>query len=121
MARNVFVTRLHVRYDADHFPEDLIFQETGDRSNFQGRYVLRHAWNGEATCEAAKEYKIRVKARMESEAKKLASLTGWDIDKIRDKMDLDNMVDIDSFFMLKPPLVLLTGCFVLFSIHIFVL
>jgi len=96
MARNVFITRLHVRYDAEHFPEDLIFQETGDRTNFQGRYVLRHAWNGEATCEAAKEYKVRVKTRMEGEAKKLASLTGWDINEIRDKMDLDNMVDIDN-------------------------
>jgi len=96
MARNVFITRLHVRYDAEHFPEDLIFQETGDRTNFQGRYVLRHAWNGEATCEAAKEYRVRVKTRMESEAKKLASLTGWDINEIRDKMDLDNMVDIDN-------------------------
>ena len=96
MARDVYVTRLHVRYDAGHFPEDLIFQETGDRTNFQGRYVLRHAWNGEATCEAAKEYKVRVKTRMESEAMKLASLTGWDIDEIRDKMDLDNMVHIDN-------------------------
>src|SRR5947207_2882984 len=27
---NVFLTRLHVRYDAAHFPEDLVFQETGD-------------------------------------------------------------------------------------------
>jgi len=96
LARNVFITRLHVRYDAEHFPEDLIFQETGDRTNFQGRYVLRHAWNGEATCEAAKEYKVRVKTRMESEAKKLASLTGWDINEIKDKMDIDNMVDIDN-------------------------
>jgi len=33
---------------------------------------------------------------MESEAMKLASLTGWDINEIRDKMDLDNMVDIDN-------------------------
>src|SRR5207249_3987984 len=31
---NVFLTRLHVRYDAAHFPEDLTFQETGDRQNF---------------------------------------------------------------------------------------
>ena len=96
MARNVFITRLHVRYDAEHFPEDLIFQETGDRTNFQGRYVLRHAWNGEATCEAAKEYKVRVKTRMEGEAMKLASLTGWDIDEIREKMNLDEMIDIDN-------------------------
>ena len=34
---NVFVTRLHVRYDANSFPEDLVLQETKDRSNFQGR------------------------------------------------------------------------------------
>ena len=27
-AQNVFLTRLHVRYDAAHFPEDLVFQET---------------------------------------------------------------------------------------------
>ena len=37
-----FVTRLHVRYDRAHFPEDLVFQETGDRSvlwpaHFAGR------------------------------------------------------------------------------------
>ena len=54
---DVFVTRLHVRYDAAHFPEDLVFQETADRSNFQGRYVLRHPWKGEAQCEAAARYR----------------------------------------------------------------
>ncbi|MEN8218569.1 MAG: hypothetical protein ABFS56_19815 [Pseudomonadota bacterium] len=27
-------------------PEDLVFQETADSSNFQGRYVLRHPWTG---------------------------------------------------------------------------
>ena len=41
-ARNVFVTRMHVRYDAQRFPEDLVLQETADRNNFQARYVLRH-------------------------------------------------------------------------------
>ena len=41
-SRNAFVTRLHVRYDRAHFPEDLMLQETADRENFQGRYVLRH-------------------------------------------------------------------------------
>jgi len=38
---------MHLRYDAAHFPEDLVFQETGDRGNFQGRYVLRHPWTGD--------------------------------------------------------------------------
>ena len=45
---DTFVTRLHVRYDATHFPDDLVFQETADRANYQGRYVLRHAFTGEA-------------------------------------------------------------------------
>ena len=45
----VFVTRMHVRYDAETFPEDLVFLETSDRTNFQGRYILRHPWTGEAT------------------------------------------------------------------------
>src|SRR5262245_52427367 len=41
---NAYVTRLHVRYDGKTFPEDLALMETGDRGNFQGRYVLRHPW-----------------------------------------------------------------------------
>ena len=81
--QNVFVTRLHVRYDKAHFPEDLVFQETGDRTNFQGRYVMRHAWTGTATCAAAETYRRELVARREREAQTLASLTGWTIDDIR--------------------------------------
>ncbi len=44
----VMVTRLHVRYTPQTFPEDLMFQETADRENFQARYVLRHPWRGRA-------------------------------------------------------------------------
>jgi len=85
-AVDVFVTRLHVRYDAAHFPEDLVFQETADRTNFQGRYVLRHPWKGEATCEAAQRYRESLRARAEQEAGALASLTGWPIEDIRRKV-----------------------------------
>ncbi|WP_428409836.1 DUF2330 domain-containing protein [Hyphococcus sp.] len=86
-AQDVFVTRLHVSYDAEHFPEDLMFKETGDRSNYQGRYVLRHPYKGDATCEAADAYRAELPKRFEAEAQTLASLTGWDIDDIREKMD----------------------------------
>jgi hypothetical protein len=86
-AGNVFMTRLHVRYDAAHFPEDLVFQETADRQNFQGRYVLRHDWTGSATCEAATQYRRQLPARHEQEAQNLASLTGWDISQIRGAMN----------------------------------
>ena len=87
-AANVFLTRLHVRYDAAHFPEDLVFQETGDRGNFQGRYVLRHAFTGDATCSAANDYRRSVVERHARESEQLASLTGWDLAEIRKKNGL---------------------------------
>ena len=95
-AQDVFVTRLHVSYDAEHFPEDLMFKETGDRSNYQGRYVLQHPYKGDATCEAAETYRAELPKRFEQEAQTLANLTGWDIDDIRDKMK-----DADQSF--EPP------------------
>jgi hypothetical protein len=86
-AQNVFITRLHVRYDRDRFPEDLFFQETADRANFQGRYVLRHPYRGELDdCPAARTYYERLRQRQEEEARTLANLTGWDINEIRRKM-----------------------------------
>jgi hypothetical protein len=87
-AQNVFLTRLHLRYDAAHFPEDLVFQETADRENFQGRFVLRHPWAGGGTCEAARSYRRELPKRYETQAETLASLTGWDVSKIRKRMNL---------------------------------
>lgn len=85
---SAFVTRLHVRYDAEHFPEDLVFQETSDHENFQGRYVLRHAFKGEASCQAADDYREDLRGRRETEVQTLASLTGWDVAQLRKKMNL---------------------------------
>ena len=81
-AQNVFVTRLHVSYDSKHFPEDLVFQETGDRQNYQGRYVIRHPWKAATSCDAT-AYQVATRDRQEREAQMLAKLTGWDIDDIR--------------------------------------
>ena len=93
---DVFITRLHVRYDADHFPDDLRFQETGDRSNFQGRYILRHPWTGGGNCAAATQYREALRERHEQQAQTLASLTGWDIETIRQKMGTDAMLPRDD-------------------------
>ncbi len=82
---DVFLTRLHVRYDKAHFPEDLVFQETADRANFQGRYVLRHPFLGADTCPAAATYMRALNDRREQEAQRLAALTGWDVAEIRKK------------------------------------
>ncbi len=85
-AQNVFVTRLHLRYTGETFPEDLRLQATGDRSNFQGRYVMHHPWQGATTC-AAREYWSQVRDRQGREATALASLTGWDLASIRNRQD----------------------------------
>jgi len=87
-AQDVFLTRLHLRYDSEHFPEDLVFQETGDRQNFQGRYILRHPWTGNDRCEAAQAYRRELPKQLEQQAQTLASLTGWDVNKVRMKMSL---------------------------------
>jgi hypothetical protein len=80
-----FLSRLHVRYDAAHFPEDLVFQETADQNTFQGRYVMRHPWKGTSQCSEATRYSSTLTARQEKEAQNLAQLTGWNINDIRKK------------------------------------
>lgn len=88
-AKDVYLTRLHLRYDQKHFPEDLAFQTTGNRENFQGRYIIRHPWKGSESCDAATTYfQKTLPERQNKAAKTLANLTGWDITEIRKKMKL---------------------------------
>ncbi len=88
-ASPVMLTRLHLRYTPETLPEDLMFQETQDRQNFQARYVLRHAWSGDASaCDAAKRYFEDVATRREREALTMAALTGWDLNQIRARMNI---------------------------------
>ena len=89
---NVFLTRLHVRYDAAHFPEDLVFQTTADQTSFQGRYIMQHPFAGweTAKCSAMKGYRQTVHTRHLLEAKNLAELTGWDAGEIKTKMKIDD-------------------------------
>ncbi len=85
---DVFLTRLHVRYDAAHYPEDLSFQETADRQNFQARYVLHHPYAGTISCDAA-GYRTSLKTRREQEATNLVRLTGWSASIVRRAMGPD--------------------------------
>jgi hypothetical protein len=76
----VILTRLHVRYSAATFPEDLTFQQTQDQENFQARYVIRHPWAGSPdACAAAPAYFAELRRRHETDAATLADLTGWDL------------------------------------------
>jgi len=85
-AGNAFITRLHVRYDAQNFPEDLMFQETADTTTFQGRYVLHHPFKGPVSCSNGEEYRKLLGIRRTLEAEGLARLTGWELPAIADKM-----------------------------------
>jgi len=82
----VFITRLHVRYTRNKFPEDLMFQETSHREFFQGRYILQHPFTGQVSCDQGKEYVRSLSQRKEQEAQTLAQLTNWKIPDIRRKM-----------------------------------
>ena len=89
----VFISRLHVRYTRDHFPEDLRFQSTPNTHFFQGRYVLRHPFLEQADCREAEAYRRSLPQRFEQEAQTLARLTQWNIDDIRQKLPL---VDVQA-------------------------
>ena len=88
----VMLTRLHVRYTKETFPEDLAFQETADRQNWQTRYVLRHPAKVDlGRCpnrEGLEEYLQGLRERQDREVRTLAGLTGWNIDEIRARAGL---------------------------------
>lgn len=93
---NTFITRLHVRYTRNKFPEDLMFQETGNQENFQGRYVMNHPFKGDTSCAAGVKYRQALRPRLEKEANQLASLTGWSIRDINRKIDFSIAQPITS-------------------------
>ncbi len=81
-----FITRLHVRYSRNKFAEDLVFQETSNQDNFQGRYVMNHPFRGTMTCSAANQYRQQVSKRQEKEVQNLSQLTGWSAADLRKRV-----------------------------------
>ncbi len=80
------LTRLHLRYDRDHFPEDLQFQVTQDRENWQARYVMHHPYNGVDECPQLAAYHKTVWDRRKKEAENYCDLTGARLDETRARM-----------------------------------
>ena len=81
---HVYFTRLHVRYNRKSFPQDLMFQVTPNRDNYQARYVITHPATGDFNCEAGKKYLKELKQRRADELEMLTYLTGksysdWDV------------------------------------------
>ena len=81
---NVYFTRLHVRYNRDKFPQDLMFQVTPNTENYQARYIITHPATGDFSCDAGKKYLKELKQRRADEMEMLTYLTGkgysdWDV------------------------------------------
>ena len=73
----VFFTRLHVRYTRNKFPQDLQFQVTPNRENFQGRYILTHPAKGDLSCTEGQDYILNLEQRRKVEVDELYALAGW--------------------------------------------
>jgi len=84
---SVYFTRLHVSYDRANFAQDLVFQETPNKQNFQARYILTHIAPGPFNCKEGKAYLQEVRKRRYHELQELNALTGWDIKKHEDYLD----------------------------------
>lgn len=86
--RDAFVTRLHLRYDEDSFPEDLVFEETEDRENFQGRYIITRPAEPQCIDPDDEAYMAELAARDQAQATNLARITNWSIISILEKMKM---------------------------------
>ena len=76
---NVFLTRMHIRYNRKTFPQDLTFQVTPNKEQMQARYVIRHpALSDYLACKEGKDYLTSLYTRRFEEMANLEVLTGWD-------------------------------------------
>lgn len=76
-----YVTRIHMRYEEATHPRDLALIETGNRDNFQGRYIIENSfdvsvWNLLREC--ARDYLAERAERDEAAAELYTELTGQD-------------------------------------------
>lgn len=93
---NVYFTRLHVRYNRNSFPQDLLFQTTPNRENYQARYVITHPAQGDFNCEAGKKYLKELKARRKKEMEMLTYLTGKGYEDWDEALALNETEEIKS-------------------------
>jgi len=75
---NVFFTRMHVTYDRTTFPQDLMFQETPNKQQYQARYVITHPAASTFSCDKANAYLADLQKRRQKELNNMVSLAGWD-------------------------------------------
>ncbi|MDQ3110074.1 MAG: DUF2330 domain-containing protein [Bacteroidota bacterium] len=93
---NVYFTRLHVTYSRSTFPQDLMFQETPNKSNWQARYVLTHPASSGFDCAKGQTYLHELRKRRWDELYTYQWLTGRDINT-----HLDYPIEYNQFLKKK--------------------
>ena len=92
-AQPALLTRLHVRYTPKTFAEDLMFTQTGDRQNWQTRYVVQNPYGGSvAQCNAtvaAMDCAAMCKPRLEQIAATLKANPDWLNPKYKDRSQVN--------------------------------
>jgi hypothetical protein len=101
-SKDVYFTRLHVRYNRKNFAQDLNFMLTPNKENYQARYVITHPANGDFSCDAGKQYLKDLKKRRKKELQELTNLTGknfqdWNMAYL-DKEENDAIANSDASY-----------------------
>ncbi|MCU0435471.1 MAG: DUF2330 domain-containing protein [Bacteroidia bacterium] len=80
----VYFTRMHVTYGRSTFPQDLMFQETPNKQNYQARYVLTNPAGSDFNCSAGQQYIRDLSQRRWNELYSYQWLSGRSITEHRD-------------------------------------
>jgi hypothetical protein len=88
----VYFTRLHVTYSRNTFPQDLMFQETPNKTSWQARYILTHPASSGFDCDKGQTYLYELRKRRWDELYTYQWLTGRDINK-----HLDYPIEYNQF------------------------
>jgi hypothetical protein len=94
------LTRLHLRYTPNTFPEDLMFTQTQDHQNWQTRYVVQNPYGGSVSqCNAqvaSMDCEAMCKARVEEMRQAGAQSPGWFDPKYKNQPERSLMSDCQA-------------------------
>lgn len=93
-SNDVYVTRLHIRYNRERWAQDIQFQTTPNTSIFHVNFPIQQIATGNFDCNNAKGYLNGVAQRRQKDLHSLAHLTGWDIKEYDDYPDVWTQYDI---------------------------
>ena len=74
----VVLTRMHVRYTANTFPEDLMFAQTKDRQNWQTRYVIQQPYDSSVAACSARVGQMECEAMCKPRVAQVLAAPAWD-------------------------------------------